>query len=524
MSKFVLKCHELEYKVEESEVIRIGRSPENSIILDDIRVSAHHCEICWEPDHGATIKDLGSANGTIIFRNDEKILVGRRPDGVNRDGAKLFVSEEVPLFPGDRIRLYSEGIIEVDYSINLTQKEMKSGFDNFKSENNCKAKETCKSKKVHKVKENGKVEETHEAEENINFQQAASTKEFDTKAAKKMSRLEATEKEKSFDDIEVEWGSSLISQLKKRYRMERLYVNRFTELWKATPLNWNEKAETIVVKILTMDESVGSVEAELLFEREKNIATQLSHPNIIKTYKSGRAGNQHYIMMEYCKYNNLADFVKDYKLTKMTEKMAVKIIVQMLRALNYYHYLPLSIQYNDKYQKATQNCVKLVHRDIKPENVLVRSVDENNYPEIVISDFGLAKDTLIGGQSGITTNKNTIRATLSFAPCDQIQNSIEVNTGVDIWSTFAVLFWLLTGETPRDMTNCNLDCIENYRQLANVKEYFKQNHVRKIRSLRNDITEDLADLIDSVLSTDQNIYEYSSEEELELINKLESML
>ena len=148
------------------------------------------------------------------------------------------------------------------------------------------------------------------------------------------------------------------------------------------------------------------------------------------------------------------------------------------------------------------------------------ALDDSNYnPEIVICDFGIAKDTTMGGSSGITNNDSDPRATYQFAPCEQVEFPAEVNQGVDIWSTFAVLFWLLTDDLPRDMSGFN-----NQQSLEGIKEYIKNHPARKIRSLRSDVSTELAELVDSILSRDQHIQEYSNEEELALINKLESML
>lgn len=46
-------------------MLRVGRAPDNDIILDDASVSAHHCELLV---HGleVIVRELGSRNGTFI--------------------------------------------------------------------------------------------------------------------------------------------------------------------------------------------------------------------------------------------------------------------------------------------------------------------------------------------------------------------------------------------------------------------------------------------------------------------------
>lgn len=67
------------------DVTRIGRSPDNSIVLDDVAVSRHHCEIIAGSGR-FTVRDLGSLNGTYVNRgrveqavlaHEDELQVGR---------------------------------------------------------------------------------------------------------------------------------------------------------------------------------------------------------------------------------------------------------------------------------------------------------------------------------------------------------------------------------------------------------------------------------------------------------------
>ncbi|MER5355982.1 FHA domain-containing protein [Kitasatospora sp. NPDC002551] len=46
--------------------VRIGRAPDNDLVLDDLVVSRHHAELRTLPDGGHEIADLGSHNGTYL--------------------------------------------------------------------------------------------------------------------------------------------------------------------------------------------------------------------------------------------------------------------------------------------------------------------------------------------------------------------------------------------------------------------------------------------------------------------------
>ncbi len=51
---------------EAAVLIRIGRAPENDIVLDDLLVSRHHAELQRLPAGGYELTDLGSPNGTFV--------------------------------------------------------------------------------------------------------------------------------------------------------------------------------------------------------------------------------------------------------------------------------------------------------------------------------------------------------------------------------------------------------------------------------------------------------------------------
>ncbi|MCZ9348381.1 FHA domain-containing protein, partial [Streptomyces mutabilis] len=84
--------------------IRLGRSADADVALDDPDVSRMHCAVTVAPDGGVSVADLGSTNGTTL----DSTRVGDRPVRLT-PGALLRIGESalrlVPARPGAEARL-----------------------------------------------------------------------------------------------------------------------------------------------------------------------------------------------------------------------------------------------------------------------------------------------------------------------------------------------------------------------------------------------------------------------------------
>jgi transcriptional regulator with GAF, ATPase, and Fis domain len=79
------------------EVVRIGRAPDNDVILEDLHVSAEHARIVVQPGH-VIINDLRSTNGTTLVRRGER----RRLAG-EHSSADLETGDVLELGTGDGV-------------------------------------------------------------------------------------------------------------------------------------------------------------------------------------------------------------------------------------------------------------------------------------------------------------------------------------------------------------------------------------------------------------------------------------
>src|SRR5215470_11519806 len=83
----------------ESSGLTIGSSPDNSLVLDNVKVSAHHAEIRPE-EQGYAITDLGSIHGTYVNGERLDFNVPRRLNPGNSitigDSTFTYMVEDVP--------------------------------------------------------------------------------------------------------------------------------------------------------------------------------------------------------------------------------------------------------------------------------------------------------------------------------------------------------------------------------------------------------------------------------------------
>jgi serine/threonine protein kinase len=158
------------------------------------------------------------------------------------------------------------------------------------------------------------------------------------------------------------------------------------------------------------------------FNREARALARLVHPNIVAVYDFGKAGELHYLIMEYVDGANLREAERAGRLAP---EEALAIVPQICEALQFAH--------NEG----------IVHRDIKPENILL-----DKKGRVKIADFGIAK--MRGeptGQATLTGTKDTMGTPHYMAP-EQIEKPLTVDHRADIYSLGVVFYEMLTGELP----------------------------------------------------------------------------
>ncbi|GJQ71712.1 putative protein kinase [Trypoxylus dichotomus] len=149
-------------------------------------------------------------------------------------------------------------------------------------------------------------------------------------------------------------------------------------------------------------------------QNEVNILKTLHHPNICQYYDSFKRNNKFSIVMEYARFGNLHDYLKNRRLYNdfLHRDLALNIICQVLLGLEHLH------------------SKKIIHRDLKTENIFLSGSMKDF---IKIGDFGISKCLRNNDQA------NTIIGTTNYlAPemCDGQPYDMKS----DIWSFGCIMY------------------------------------------------------------------------------------
>ena len=179
------------------------------------------------------------------------------------------------------------------------------------------------------------------------------------------------------------------------------------------------------VKVLTHGNDDLSVIGR--FEREVQLASQLTHPNTISIYDFGRNRDGYfYYAMEYINGGHLGQLIEFSG--PIPPGRCIYILRQLCHALNEAH------------------LAGVVHRDIKPQNIMV--CNRGGEPDFLkLFDYGLVKSFAPGVSHSPSQTKIVVGTPRFMAP-ERLNSPWLADPRVDIYSVGALAYYLLTAQLP----------------------------------------------------------------------------
>ncbi|CAI5661824.1 unnamed protein product [Oreochromis niloticus] len=164
------------------------------------------------------------------------------------------------------------------------------------------------------------------------------------------------------------------------------------------------------------DSNVEKIISELTIIKE-----QMTHPNIVKYYRTFLEGDKLYIVMELIEGVSLGEHFNSLKekQQQFTEDRLWNIFIQMCLALRYLH--------KEK---------RIVHRDLTPNNIMLGEKDK-----VTITDFGLAK------QKEENSKLTSVVGTILYS-CPEIVKNEPYGEKADIWALGCILYQMATLQPP----------------------------------------------------------------------------
>jgi hypothetical protein len=209
------------------------------------------------------------------------------------------------------------------------------------------------------------------------------------------------------------------------------------------------------------------------FEREVQLASQLTHPNTIEIYDFGRTPDGiFYYAMEFVSGLSLKQLIAMEG--AMPSPRVIYILRQVCGSLKEAHALGL------------------IHRDIKPGNIMLCQ-RAGDFDVVKVVDFGLAKNVERPATRELTAPETIAGTPLYIAP-ERLRGSDEVDGRCDLYSVGAVGYKLLTGK----------DVFEGAGDTEILIQAVNSPPPRPSEGIERDIPRDLDQLIVDCLAKDPN--------------------
>ena len=154
------------------------------------------------------------------------------------------------------------------------------------------------------------------------------------------------------------------------------------------------------------------------FKREIQLASDITHPNVLRVFDLSEANGKRFLTMQYVEGTTLSTRLRRQGVPEISEVVA--IFGQLCAALAAAH------------EKG------VIHRDMKPGNVMI-----DRQGHVLVMDFGLATSLALSG----LTQTGTVLGTPHYMSPEQVSGQT-VDSRTDVYALGVMLFQMLTGQLP----------------------------------------------------------------------------
>lgn len=186
----------------------------------------------------------------------------------------------------------------------------------------------------------------------------------------------------------------------------------------------------VALKIIKLGMDTKQVIAR--FEAERQALALMDHPNIAKVLDAGATTTgRPYFAMELVRGVPLTEYCDTHNLT-VAERL--ELFIDVCHAIQHAHHKGI------------------IHRDLKPSNVLVTLHDTRPVPKVI--DFGIAKAVhqRLTDKTLFTEYHQFVGTPQYMSPEQAEMSGLDVDTRSDIYSLGVVLYELLAGVTPFELS------------------------------------------------------------------------